>query len=106
MELRVGQRLNLKYKGREIEAIIINPHAFGRNKPSIGLNLRMGERCAGINGHVRLEVKILMTLLTLTQFNILNCRRATKNLLSIIYHLMRKTTNLVMATSQLTTTKL
>lgn len=48
MDLRVGQRLNLKYKGRDFEAIIINPHAFGRNKPSIGLNLRMGERCAGI----------------------------------------------------------
>jgi DNA-binding CsgD family transcriptional regulator len=48
VELRVGQRLNLKYKGREFEAIIINPHAFGPNKPSIGLSFRMGERCAGI----------------------------------------------------------
>jgi Helix-turn-helix domain of resolvase len=48
MELRAGQRLNLKYKGRALEAIIINPHAFGHNKPSIGLNFSMGERCAGI----------------------------------------------------------
>lgn len=49
MELRVGQRLKLKYKGREFEAVIINPHAFGQNRPSVGFSFRMGERCAGIN---------------------------------------------------------
>lgn len=49
MELRSGQRLNLKYKGRDFEAIIINPHAFGQNKPSIGLSFSMVERCAGLN---------------------------------------------------------
>lgn len=48
MELRPGQRLNLRYKNRKFEAIIINPHAFGHNKPSIGLNFRMSNEYAGI----------------------------------------------------------
>ncbi|NEO57309.1 MAG: hypothetical protein F6K54_32100 [Okeania sp. SIO3B5] len=48
MELKQGQRLNLVYKNRKFEAIIINPHAFGHNKPSIGLNFRMSKEYAGI----------------------------------------------------------
>ncbi|MEA5498901.1 MAG: hypothetical protein WAN66_26680 [Limnoraphis robusta] len=48
MDLRPGQHLNLRYKNRQFEAIIINPHAFGKNKPSIGLNFGMSEKYAGI----------------------------------------------------------
>lgn len=49
MELVPGQLIELSYQGRAIEAIIINPHAFGKNSPSIGLGYRMQERCAGIS---------------------------------------------------------
>lgn len=48
MDLRPGQRLNMKYQNRSFEAIIMNPHAFGHNKPSIGLNFRMAEKYTGL----------------------------------------------------------
>lgn len=49
MELQVGQRVNLNYKGRKFEAVIINPHAFGKNKPSMGVNFRMAGEHSGIS---------------------------------------------------------
>jgi len=48
MDLRQGKRLNMTYKNRTFEAIIINPHAFGHDKPSIGLNFRMAEKYTGL----------------------------------------------------------
>lgn len=48
MDLKSGQRIDFKYQGRLLEVVVINPHAFGYNRPSIGLNYRMQERCAGL----------------------------------------------------------
>lgn len=49
MDLKIGQKIEIRYNGHLLEGLIINPHAFGINRPSIGLGYRMQERCAGIN---------------------------------------------------------
>jgi len=60
MELHMGKRIEMKYKGELFEVVIINPHAFGSNKPSIGLGYRMQERRAGIT-HATLRNWLKMT---------------------------------------------
>ena len=47
-EYRVGQIIPLRYKSREIQAIIIDPNGLGPDKPSIGMGFRGMDRQIGI----------------------------------------------------------
>ncbi len=43
-EFRVGQIIPLRYKSREIQAIIIDPNGLGPDKPSLGMGFRGMDR--------------------------------------------------------------
>ncbi|MGB5975634.1 MAG: hypothetical protein WBG38_20070, partial [Nodosilinea sp.] len=43
-EYRAGQLIPLRYKSREIKAIIIDPNGLGPDKPSIGMGFRGMDR--------------------------------------------------------------
>jgi hypothetical protein len=47
-EFRAGQIIPLRYKNREIKAIIIDPNGLGPDKPSIGMGIRGMDRHIGI----------------------------------------------------------
>lgn len=47
-EFRAGQIIPLRYKNREIKAIIIDPNGLGPDKPSIGMGFRGMDRHIGV----------------------------------------------------------
>jgi hypothetical protein len=47
-DFRAGQIIPLRYKSREIKAIIIDPNGLGPDKPSIGMGIRGMDRHIGI----------------------------------------------------------
>lgn len=47
-EYRTGQIVPLRYKNREIKAIIIDPNGLGENKPTLGMGFRGMDRQIGI----------------------------------------------------------
>ncbi|TVQ07437.1 MAG: hypothetical protein EA368_14255 [Leptolyngbya sp. DLM2.Bin27] len=47
-EFRAGQIIPLRYKSREIKAIIIDPSGLGPDKPSIGMGFRGMDRHIGV----------------------------------------------------------
>jgi hypothetical protein len=47
-EFCAGQIIPLRYKSREIKAIIIDPNGLGPDKPSIGMGIRGMDRHIGI----------------------------------------------------------
>jgi hypothetical protein len=47
-EFRAGQIIPLRYKNREIKAIIIDPNGLGPDKPTIGMGIRGMDRHIGI----------------------------------------------------------
>jgi hypothetical protein len=47
-EYRAGQIIPLRYKSREIKAIIIDPNGLGPDKPSIGMGFRGMDRHIGV----------------------------------------------------------
>lgn len=47
-EFRAGQVIPLRYKSREIKAIIIDPDGLGPDKPSIGIGFRGMDRHIGV----------------------------------------------------------
>ena len=46
--MKSGDRVSLKYEGREFDVIIIDPHGLGEDQPSVGFGFRMAEKYAGI----------------------------------------------------------
>jgi len=47
-EFRVGQIIPLRYKSRDLKAIIIDPNGLGLDKPSIGMGFRGMDRHIGV----------------------------------------------------------
>ena len=47
-EFRAGQIIPLRYKSREIKAIIIDPNGLGPDKPTIGMGFRGMDRHIGV----------------------------------------------------------
>jgi len=47
-EFRAGQIIPLRYKSRELKAIIIDPNGLGPDKPSIGMGFRGMDRHIGV----------------------------------------------------------
>lgn len=47
-EFRAGQIIPLRYKSRELKAIIIDPNGLGEGKPTIGLGFRGMDRHIGV----------------------------------------------------------
>ena len=45
---RAGQIVPLRYKSRELKAIVIDPNGLGVGKPSIGLGFRSMDRHIGV----------------------------------------------------------
>lgn len=52
-EFRAGQIIPLRYKSRELKAIIIDPNGLGEDKPSLGLGFR------GMDRHTNVPVNTL-----------------------------------------------
>ncbi|MBD2261246.1 hypothetical protein [Pseudanabaena sp. FACHB-2040] len=52
-QFRVGQLIPLKFKNRELRAIVIDPHGLGQDKPTIGLGFR------GMDRHTNVPVNTL-----------------------------------------------
>lgn len=47
-EFRTGQIIPLRYKSRELKAVIIDPNGLGPDKPTIGMGFRGMDRHIGI----------------------------------------------------------
>lgn len=47
-DFRAGQIIPLRYKTRELKAVIIDPDGLGPDKPSIGLGFRSMDRHVGV----------------------------------------------------------
>ena len=47
-QFQVGQIIPLRYKSRELKAVIIDPNGLGPDKPSIGLGFRSMDRHIGV----------------------------------------------------------
>ncbi|MEO0488045.1 MAG: hypothetical protein AAFZ49_00630 [Cyanobacteria bacterium J06659_2] len=52
-QFRVGQIIPLRYKSRELRAVIINPNGIGEGKPTIGLGFR------GMDRHTNVPVNTI-----------------------------------------------
>lgn len=49
MDLKIGQKIEIRYKDKIFPVVVINPHAFGHNRPSIGFNYSSQEKYAGLS---------------------------------------------------------
>ena len=57
-EFRAGQIIPLRYKSRELKAVIIDPNGLGPDKPTIGLGFR------GMNRHIGVPQQTLSDRVT------------------------------------------
>jgi len=49
MELKIGQKLQVSYKGKFVYVEVISPHHFGYNKPLVGFNLNQQKDYTGLS---------------------------------------------------------
>ena len=47
MPIKAGDLLMLTFEDREFEAVVIDPHGLGKNRPSVGFGYRMMEKHSG-----------------------------------------------------------
>ena len=68
-KVRIGQKITVKYENRDFDVIVIDPNGLGQGQPSIGFNLTMMNKHAGLpqsttsgwikDGHRENEEKVL-----------------------------------------------
>lgn len=46
-DIKRGQRVEVGYKGRSFDLIVIDPNGLGKGQPSVGFGFRMGEKYVG-----------------------------------------------------------